>query len=117
MNSSLFVLHSSLTNMTEKQQKIAASAFAKKWEGRGYEKGESQTFWTELLTEVRGRGLMVGAVLDIPHKEVRSKLIHEQHCFTGCASTNILRILPPLVLTKENVDDFIGRLETVLKEV
>lgn len=69
------------------------------------------------ITEVRGRGLMVGAVLDIPHKEVRSKLIHEQHCFTGCAGTNILRILPPLVLTKENVDDFIGRLETILKEV
>ena len=69
------------------------------------------------ITEVRGRGLMVGAVLDIPHKEVRSKLIHEQHCFTGCAGTNILRILPPLVLTKENVDDFIGRSETVLKEV
>ena len=69
------------------------------------------------ITEVRGRGLMVGAVLDIPHKEVRSKLIHEQHCFTGCAGTNILRILPPLVLTKENVDDFIERLETVLKEV
>jgi acetylornithine/succinyldiaminopimelate/putrescine aminotransferase len=69
------------------------------------------------ITEVRGRGLMVGAVLDIPHKEVRSKLIHEQHCFTGCAGTNILRILPPLVLTKENVDDFIEKLETVLKEV
>jgi len=67
------------------------------------------------ILEVRGRGLMVGVVLDIPHKEVRSKLIHEQHCFTGCAGTNILRILPPLVLTKDNVDDFIGRLETVLK--
>ncbi len=40
--------------MTEKQQKIAAAAFAKKWEGRGYEKGESQIFWTELLTEVMG---------------------------------------------------------------
>lgn len=38
----------------EKQQKIAAAAFAKKWEGRGYEKGESQTFWLELLTEVFG---------------------------------------------------------------
>lgn len=38
----------------EKQQKIAAAAFAKKWEGRGYEKGESQSFWIELLTEVLG---------------------------------------------------------------
>ena len=33
---------------------MAATAFAKKWEGRGYEKGESQTFWIELLTEVFG---------------------------------------------------------------
>ena len=39
---------------TEKQQKEAAAAFAKRWEGRGYEKGESQTFWIELLTEVFG---------------------------------------------------------------
>lgn len=69
------------------------------------------------ITEVRGRGLMVGAVLDISHKEVRSKLIYEQHCFTGCASTNILRILPPLVLTKAHVDDFIQRFETVLNEL
>ena len=33
---------------------MAAAAFAKKWEGRGYEKGESQTFWIELLTEIFG---------------------------------------------------------------
>ena len=48
-------IHSSLYNMkTEKQQRIAAAAFAKRWEGRGYEKGESQTFWIELLTEIFG---------------------------------------------------------------
>ena len=52
MNPTLFVLHSSLTNMTEKRQRMAAAAFAKRWEGRGYEKGESQTFWIELLTEI-----------------------------------------------------------------
>ena len=39
---------------TEKQQQIAAAAFAKKWGGKGYEKGESQTFWIELLTEIFG---------------------------------------------------------------
>ena len=61
--------------------------------------------------------LMIGIVLDIPHKEVRSRLIHEQHCFTGCASTNILRILPPLCLTETQVDDFITRLETVLNSL
>lgn len=66
------------------------------------------------VLEVRGRGLMIGLVLDIPHKEVRSRLIHEQHAFTGCAGTNILRILPPLIITKADVDDFIFRLKNVL---
>ena len=69
------------------------------------------------ILEVRGRGLMVGVVLDVPHKEVRSRLIHEQHCFTGCAGTNILRVLPPLCLSKGEVDEFIIRLENVLNEL
>ncbi len=69
------------------------------------------------ILEVRGRGLMEGVVLDVPHKEVRSRLIHEQHCFTGCAGTNILRVLPPLCLSKGEVDEFIIRLENVLNEL
>ena len=40
--------------MTEKQQKQAAKDFAHKWQGRGYEKGESQKFWLQLLSEVYG---------------------------------------------------------------
>ncbi len=68
------------------------------------------------ITEVRGRGLMVGVVLDVPHKDVRSSLIHERHVFTGCAGTNILRILPPLCLTRADVDDFVFRLGKVLRE-
>lgn len=60
---------------------------------------------------------MVGVVLDVPQKEVRSQLIYEQHVFTGCAGTNMLRILPPLILKREQVDDFINRLKTVLNEL
>ena len=41
-------------SMTEKQIAQAAERFAQRWAGRGYEKGESQLFWTELLTEVFG---------------------------------------------------------------
>src|SRR5574344_822011 len=66
------------------------------------------------ITEIRGKGLMIGVVLDIPHKEVRSKLIYQEHCFTGAASTNILRLLPPLCLTKGEADEFIGKLKKVL---
>ena len=40
--------------MTDKQQQAAAAQFAKEWEGRGYEKGESQPFWMALLHNVYG---------------------------------------------------------------
>lgn len=63
------------------------------------------------IKEVRGRGLMIGIDLDMPHKELRNRLVYEEHCFTGCASTNILRLLPPLCFTKEQADEFIVRLK------
>ena len=66
------------------------------------------------ITDVRGRGLMIGIDLDIPHKDVRQPLIYQEHCFTGCAGTNILRLLPPLCLTKQDADDFINRLKKTL---
>ena len=66
------------------------------------------------IKDIRGRGLMIGIDLDCPHAEVRKPLIYEQHCFTGCAGTNILRLLPPLCLTKKDADDFIERLKKVL---
>ena len=62
------------------------------------------------IVDVRGRGLMIGIDLDIPHKDVRQPLIYQEHCFTGCAGTNILRLLPPLCLTKAEADDFVERL-------
>ena len=66
------------------------------------------------IKDVRGRGLMIGIDLDCPHKEVRQPLIYEQHCFTGCAGTNILRLLPPLCLSKAEADEFIEKLKKCL---
>lgn len=40
--------------MTDREQAAAAAKFAQQWAGRGYEKGESQTFWLTLLTDVFG---------------------------------------------------------------
>ena len=68
------------------------------------------------ILDVRGRGLMIGVDLNVPHKEVRSRLVYEQHCFTGCAGTNVLRLLPPLCLSKAEADDFIVRLKQALGE-
>ena len=69
---------------------------------------------SDRIKDVRGRGLMIGIDLDVPHQEVRKPLIYEQHCFTVCAGTNILRLLPPLCLTKAEADDFITRLKKCL---
>lgn len=66
------------------------------------------------VVEVRGEGLMIGIELDIPYKEPRQRLVKEQHCFTGCSGTNVLRLLPPLCLTKAEADSFVGKLEKVL---
>ena len=66
------------------------------------------------IQDVRGRGLMIGIDLDIPHKDVRQPLIYQEHCFTGCAGTNILRLLPPLCLTKAEAELFIEKLKKTL---
>lgn len=39
---------------TDKQQAVAAAEFAERWKGRGYERGESQPFWIDLLSNVYG---------------------------------------------------------------
>ena len=65
------------------------------------------------VTEVRGRGLMLGIELDVPYKDIRNRLVHEQHCFTGCAGTTTLRLLPPLCLTRSEADDFMERFAAV----
>lgn len=66
------------------------------------------------IVDVRGRGLMIGIELDIPYKEPRTRLVKELHCFTGCSGTNVLRLLPPLCLSKVEADDFLERLKAVL---
>lgn len=66
------------------------------------------------IKEVRGEGLMIGLEFDYPVKDLRSRLIHEQRVFTGASGTNVIRLLPPLVLTLEQADDFINRLKVAL---
>ena len=71
---------------------------------------------TELLAhagaeEIRGRGLMVGIKYDFPIKEIRDKLLSEHHIFVGNASDpTVLRLLPPLNITKAEIDLFLQAL-------
>lgn len=73
-----------------------------------------QQEYPDLILDVRGRGLMIGIDLACPHKDVRLPLIYEEHCFTGCAGTNVLRLLPPLCLTMTQADKFIEKFGKVL---
>ena len=66
------------------------------------------------VVDFRGRGLMIGIELDIPYKEPRTRLIKEEHIFTGCSGTNVIRLLPPLCLTIEEADRFLASFRKVL---
>lgn len=66
------------------------------------------------IKEVRGRGLMIGMEFDYPVKELRTRLIKEEKVFTGATGTHMIRLLPPLVLTIEQAQDFITRFKNAL---
>ena len=66
------------------------------------------------VADVRGEGLMIGIELDIPYKEPRTRLIKEEHCFTGCSGTNVIRLLPPLCLSMDEAQQFIEKFKRVL---
>jgi acetylornithine/N-succinyldiaminopimelate aminotransferase len=67
------------------------------------------------IKAVRGKGLMIGIDFDFPVKKLRTKLVKEQHLFTGSAGNpNTIRLLPPLNITKVEADLFIEKLKTGL---
>lgn len=68
------------------------------------------------IADVRGEGLMIGVEFDQPIKDFRNHLVHNEHMFTGAASTNILRLLPPLSLTMEEAKQAIEKIEMATKE-
>lgn len=85
---------------------------------------EVSSYFRELAAQVpqvkniKGRGLMLGLEFEFEVGELRKKLIYDEHIFTGNASQkNLLRILPPLSITKEDVDVFFKGLKKALEAV
>lgn len=70
----------------------------------------------DCILERRGSGLMQGLVFDRPVGPVITKAM-EQGLILINAGSNILRFVPPLVITKENIDEMIRILEPVIAEV
>ena len=67
------------------------------------------------IKEVRGRGLILGIELDFPGSEVVAKC-QERGVLINCTAERVLRFLPPLIVTTDEVDLLIETLESVFSE-
>lgn len=67
-----------------------------------------------LIKEVRGQGLMIGIEFDRPVGEIRKKLLFGKKIFTGASGTNVIRLLPPLCLSKQDADVFLESFKDVI---
>jgi acetylornithine/N-succinyldiaminopimelate aminotransferase len=68
---------------------------------------------TERIREIRGRGLMIGIEMTLPGAAFVTKCM-EKGLLINCTNGNVLRFVPPLILTKADVDKAMGVLEEVL---
>ena len=60
---------------------------------------------------IRGRGLMLGIELQPEYADVRNQLLFESHIFTGGAKNGVMRLLPPLSISKGDIDIFLSELK------
>jgi acetylornithine aminotransferase len=69
------------------------------------------------LQNVRGRGLMIG--FDVPDeiKDLKKVLLQDFKVFTGEAKPNVIRLLPSLAITKEEIDIFLDRLQKAIQSL
>lgn len=78
------------------------------------------TYWLEKLkstsriTDLRGRGLMIGMDLPEDFRHVRNNLLTKHHIFTGEAKPSTIRLLPSLAVRREEADIFLTALNTEL---
>lgn len=67
--------------------------------------------------EIRGEGLMIGIELSVPVSLARQKLLTDYFIFTGFSGERIIRLLPPLCLTRNEADYFLDSFKKVLVEI
>ena len=69
--------------------------------------------YPSLILEVRGRGLLLGAQLSRPGREIVDACLTEG-ALINCTAENVLRFVPPLIVTKAQIDEMIAILDRVL---
>jgi acetylornithine aminotransferase len=68
------------------------------------------------ISEIRGRGLMLGIDFMPQFAGIRNQLLFEYRIFTGGAKNNVMRLLPPLSITKIEVDHFLNALKEAINK-
>jgi len=68
-----------------------------------------------VVNEVRGVGLMTGLELKMEARPIVDKLL-EMKVVTNATSVNVLRLVPPYIITNDDIDEFISKLEIVLTD-
>jgi acetylornithine/N-succinyldiaminopimelate aminotransferase len=71
--------------------------------------------YPELITEVRGKGLMIGAKLTKPGREIVNRCL-EKGAIINCTAGDVLRFLPPLNINKMHIDAVLTILDETLAE-
>ena len=71
---------------------------------------------TELphVLEVRGRGLMLAAELDLDANDVTRRALAEQRLVINATGPSTIRLLPPLIISSDHVDEALARLRVLL---
>lgn len=69
------------------------------------------------LQNLRGRGLMIGFDVADEIKDLKKVLLQEFKVFTGEAKPNVIRLLPSLAITKEEIDIFLDRLQKAIQSL
>ncbi len=69
------------------------------------------------IKDIRGRGLMIGIDLTVPQAEFRRVLREKHHIMTGLSGEWTLRLLPPLMITQNEVDRFVEAFRLTAEEL
>jgi acetylornithine aminotransferase len=68
------------------------------------------------ITEVRGRGLILGMELTIPGADIVSQAL-QKGLLINCTADTVLRFLPPLIVSREEIDEALTILDGILQEI
>jgi acetylornithine aminotransferase len=68
------------------------------------------------ISEIRGKGLMIGVEFEYDIQELRKELLYAEKIFTGVAGNYTLRLLPPLSFTMENAEMFLKSLQKLTRK-